>query len=192
MPESYVDTFDDVVAEGYKTGAGMSLEGAKRVLEGSALAPDVRNSILGIVLPGGEDSASSSGVGRAEFSVLLALVGLAQEGEEVSLDSVDERRRSMFVSELRYHCIEINKEQIFRSQSSSSDSPNPSPLRNLSKLHPRRPQLHAQNPSKPLPRKLLLLGNHHLVMMQTRGLAPNFTKDTIIPPPRMEHLPTLT
>ena len=33
-------------------------------------------------------------LGRAEVNVLLAMIGLAQEGEEVTLDGVDERRRS--------------------------------------------------------------------------------------------------
>ncbi len=45
---------------------------------------------MGIIAPGGGEIA----LGRGEFSVLLALIGLAQEGDAISLDSVDERRRS--------------------------------------------------------------------------------------------------
>ena len=92
VPESYIDSFDALMASGDKVGAGVSLDGIKRLLGESGLSADVQARILGIVLPSGEDS--THGVGRGEFNVLLALVGLAQEGEEVTLDSVDERRRS--------------------------------------------------------------------------------------------------
>jgi sorting nexin-8 len=97
VPETYVDIFDNLIAEGNKQASGVSLDGAKKVLEGSGLAPDAKGKILGLVLPAGEDSAVRNGVGRSEFNVLLALVALAQEGEDVGLDAVDERRRSMSV-----------------------------------------------------------------------------------------------
>ena len=51
--------------------------------------------ILNLVLPGGQET-SSDGLGRNEFNVLLALIGLAQEGEDITFDAVDERRNSMF------------------------------------------------------------------------------------------------
>jgi sorting nexin-8 len=92
VPESYIDTFDALIASGDKLGAGLSLDGVKKLLRESGLGPDVQARILGIVLPSGEES--TEGLGRGEFSVLLALIGLAQEGDEVTLDGVDERRRS--------------------------------------------------------------------------------------------------
>jgi sorting nexin-8 len=95
VPELYVDIFDDLAAEGNKQGNGISLDGAKKVLEGSGLASDVKSRILGLVLPAGEEGALQNGVGRSESNVLLALVALAQEGEDVGLDAVDDRKRSM-------------------------------------------------------------------------------------------------
>jgi sorting nexin-8 len=92
VPEIYIDTFDALLASGDKLGAGVSLDGVKKLLGESGLGPDVQARILGIVLPSGEESVE--GLGRGEFNVLLALIGLAQEGDEVTLDSVDERRRS--------------------------------------------------------------------------------------------------
>jgi sorting nexin-8 len=95
VPETYVDIFDNLVADGNKQGSGISLEGVKKVLESSGLAPDVKARILGLVLPTGDETAAQSGVGRAEFNVLLALIALVQEGEELGLDAVDDRKRSM-------------------------------------------------------------------------------------------------
>jgi sorting nexin-8 len=91
VPESYIDTFDALIASGDRLGAGVSLDGIKRLLGESGLGPDIQSQILGIVLPSGEET--TEGIGRGEFNVFLALIGLAQEGEEVTLDSVDERRR---------------------------------------------------------------------------------------------------
>jgi sorting nexin-8 len=48
------------------------------------------------------DSDSSNGLGRGEFSVLLALVGLAQEGEDLTFDAVDDRRKSELALKLVY------------------------------------------------------------------------------------------
>jgi sorting nexin-8 len=39
-------------------------------------------------------------LGRSEVNVLLAMIGLAQEGDEVTLDGVDERKRSESPTEL--------------------------------------------------------------------------------------------
>ncbi|KAI0399884.1 hypothetical protein F4802DRAFT_587416 [Xylaria palmicola] len=46
---------------------------------------------MNIIAPSGGEVS----LGRDEFNVLLALIALAQEGEPVSLDSVDERRRNL-------------------------------------------------------------------------------------------------
>jgi len=88
IPESYVDTYDALLESGDKASNGVSLSGVRRLLSGCNIDAAVQNQILKIV---GEDQA---GIGRSEFNVVLACVGLAQEGEEVSLDGVDERKRS--------------------------------------------------------------------------------------------------
>lgn len=93
VPESYIDAFDTILDSGYRTGAGsITLAGAKRIFEGSGVNADEQARITNIVTGGQEPS---SGLGRNEFNVLVALTGLAQEHEEATLDGVDERRRSM-------------------------------------------------------------------------------------------------
>lgn len=89
VPESYIETFDAVIRE---DGAGgrISSGGVTRVLASAKLDADAQAKIMSIVAPGGGDVA----LGRNEFNVLLGLIGLAQEGETVSLDGIDERRRS--------------------------------------------------------------------------------------------------
>ncbi|KAK4964619.1 hypothetical protein LTR28_003673, partial [Elasticomyces elasticus] len=90
VPESYVDTYDGLLHSGEgRAGGSVSVAGVKRLLGGCGISGGDQATISQIV---GADA--SDGVGRGEFNVLLALIGLAQEGEELSLDSVDERRRS--------------------------------------------------------------------------------------------------
>lgn len=88
VPESYVDLFDRTLEEDEEGGLGkISRRGLARLFAAGRISSEQRDRILGIVSPGGGD------VGRNEFNVLLALVGLAQEGETLSLDTVDERKR---------------------------------------------------------------------------------------------------
>lgn len=87
VPDSYVDVFDNV-----NTGGKVDSAGVSRVLADGKLGADEQSRIMSIVAPGGQ----IVDLGRNEFNVLLALIGLAQEGEELSLDSVDERRRGMW------------------------------------------------------------------------------------------------
>lgn len=69
----------------------------REVLAGSGLSASEQARILNLVVSGELDSGRTDiGVGRREFSVLLALVGLAQEGEELTFDAVDDRRKSEF------------------------------------------------------------------------------------------------
>jgi sorting nexin-8 len=93
VPESYVDAFDTVLNANDKTGVGISLTGVKNILNTSNLSSDDQSRILNLVVPGGQENVN--GLGRSEFNVLLALIGLGQEGEDITLDGVDERRRSM-------------------------------------------------------------------------------------------------
>jgi sorting nexin-8 len=92
VPESYVDAFDSLVSSGSGAGNGVSVDGVKEVLRGSGIDSAEQAKILETVLPAGQDSAA--GLGRGEFNVLFALIGLAQEGEDITLDGVDERRKS--------------------------------------------------------------------------------------------------
>ncbi|KIW64065.1 hypothetical protein, variant [Phialophora macrospora] len=93
VPESYVDAYDAVLIANERTGVGIGLVGVKRVLQSSNLSEQEQSKILNFVIPGGQESAN--GVGRSEFNVLLALIGLGQEGEDITLDGVDERRRKL-------------------------------------------------------------------------------------------------
>lgn len=92
VPVSYIETFDGVVRD---DGAGgkVSSAGVTRVLGAAGLDADAQAKITSIIAPGGESGAEVA-LGRNEFNVLLGLVGLAQEGETISLDGIDERRRS--------------------------------------------------------------------------------------------------
>lgn len=90
VPESYIDAFDALRETVYKAEGGqIGIAGAKKLFEGCGLDASQQDSILKLVTGG-----QGTGLARSEFHVLLALIGLSQEGEETSLDSVDERRRS--------------------------------------------------------------------------------------------------
>lgn len=123
VPESYIETFDAVARtenNGGSTNTGrITAGGVARTLAAAKLGADDQARIMGIIAPAsasatGAGSGTSSGgdhgdhganggdaggrtgvdLGRNEFNVLLALIGLVQEGEVASLDGVDERRRS--------------------------------------------------------------------------------------------------
>ena len=90
VPESYIEAFDALRETSYKVEGGqIGQNGARKLFEGCGLDVAEQDRILRLVTGGQE-----SGLGRSEFNVLLALIGLSQESEEASLDSVDERRRS--------------------------------------------------------------------------------------------------
>lgn len=93
VPESYINAYDALLASGDRMGAGISLTGVKKLLGESGLHADTQARILDIVVHPGQDS--TAGFGRSEFNVLLALIGLAQEGEDITLDSVDDRKRNL-------------------------------------------------------------------------------------------------
>ena len=90
VPESYIDAFDTLRETSYKAEGGqIRIAGAQKLFEGIGLDTSEQDRILKLVTGGQE-----TGLGRSEFNVLLALIGLSQESEEASLDSVDERRKS--------------------------------------------------------------------------------------------------
>ena len=95
VPASYIEAFDRILED---DDEGVSLgkiggRGLDRVFAAGRISAERKGEILRIV-GAGDDGAE---VGRNEFNVLLALVGLAQEGERVSLDAVDERRGGEFL-----------------------------------------------------------------------------------------------
>ncbi|CAK7232138.1 Sorting nexin mvp1 [Sporothrix curviconia] len=93
VPESYMDAFDAAVSEDAGgNGKAVSSGGVARALAAAKLEADSQAAVMNVISPG--DSGEAMALGRNEFNVLLALIGLAQEGEVVSLDGVDERRRT--------------------------------------------------------------------------------------------------
>ncbi|KAK0623950.1 hypothetical protein B0T14DRAFT_191566 [Immersiella caudata] len=91
VPESYIAAFDAVVAEDGSAGR-ITSGGVARTLAAAKLAADDQARIMGILAPGGGGDVA---LNRNEFNVLLALVSLAQEGDSVTLDGIDERRRNL-------------------------------------------------------------------------------------------------
>lgn len=89
VPDSYIEAFDNAVAEDGSNGR-VTLAGITKTLAAAKLNADDQARIASII---GSDDDNVS-LGRNEFNVLLAMIGLAQEGEVVSLDGVDERRHS--------------------------------------------------------------------------------------------------
>ncbi|RGP79231.1 sorting nexin mvp-1 [Fusarium longipes] len=90
VPDSYIETFDTVVRED-GSGGQVTPGGIAKLFATARLGADAQARIMSLVAPGGGDIK----LGRNEFNVLLALVGLAQEGEIISLDGVDERRKRL-------------------------------------------------------------------------------------------------
>lgn len=95
VPESYIDAYDLILNSGDRVGSGIGLTSVREILSSSELTATDQSKILNLVASG--DHESFSGLGRGEFNVLLALVGLAQEGEDLSFDAVDDRRKSKLI-----------------------------------------------------------------------------------------------
>ncbi|KAJ5506802.1 hypothetical protein N7453_005759 [Penicillium expansum] len=93
VPESYIDAYDLILNSGDRVGSGIGLTSVREILSSSGLTATDQSKILNLVASG--DHESFSGLGRGEFNVLLALVGLAQEGEDLSFDAVDDRRKKL-------------------------------------------------------------------------------------------------
>lgn len=91
VPDAYRDAWRRLLDEGAGAGA-VTLKGWAARTVGAARCEAIWE-LMGLGDRGSEALAAP------EFWVLLALVGLAEEGEEVSLDGVDERRRSRCLCE---------------------------------------------------------------------------------------------
>lgn len=90
VPDSYIDIFDDVAKGADNVEGKMSVTGVARVLSAANLGADDQSRVVSVMTSGGQ----LTDLGRNQFNVLLALIGLAQEHEDVTLDGVDERRLS--------------------------------------------------------------------------------------------------
>ena len=90
VPDIYIDIFDDVAKGADNVGGKISVNGIAKILSAANLGADDQSRIVSVITSGGQLTDLS----RNEFNVLLALIGLAQEHEDVTLDGVDERRRS--------------------------------------------------------------------------------------------------
>lgn len=93
VPETYINAYDTVLNAGERSSEGVSVATAKKMLESTELSEQEQSTILNMVVPGGEELPN--GLGRGEFNVLFALIGLAHEGEDLTFDTIDERRKSM-------------------------------------------------------------------------------------------------
>ncbi|KAL5332586.1 hypothetical protein BJX70DRAFT_392887 [Aspergillus crustosus] len=100
VPESYIDAYDLVLSAGERAGSGIGLTSVRELLSGSGLTATDQARILNLILSGETDR--SNGLSRGEFSVLLALIGLAQEGEDLTFDTVDDRRKTLPIPRSSY------------------------------------------------------------------------------------------
>jgi sorting nexin-8 len=91
VPDAYIEAFDSVLDAGHGATSSISIDDAKKLMATSGVSSDVQATILDIVVQSGNEDA---GLGRNEFNVLFALIALSQIGEDITLDSVDERKRS--------------------------------------------------------------------------------------------------
>ncbi|KAF2189063.1 hypothetical protein K469DRAFT_702790 [Zopfia rhizophila CBS 207.26] len=132
VPDSYIDAYDALLESGERAGNSVSLEAVKKLLGDSGLSNALQSKILEIVSQSGQDSA---GLGRGEFNVLFALIGLAQEGDDVTLDSVDERKKNLPVPS-------ISLPKLAKQESKANDPPAPA-----QDLPPPTPQQQQPRPS---------------------------------------------
>lgn len=155
VPDAYIDAYDALLESGERAGNGISLSTVKKLLGDSGLEEGDQAKILEIVSQPGEESA---GLGRSEFNVLFALIGLAQEHDDITLDSVDERKRSEFprlagriclrgriilTCFLRQTCPFLQLRYRRRLRSRRRRRPNPN---NLPRANGRRHPLHKNSP----------------------------------------------
>ncbi|PGH03588.1 hypothetical protein GX51_04014 [Blastomyces parvus] len=130
VPEGYIDAYDAVLDSGDKFGAGISVEGARKVLRDTGLSAEEQATILNMVVPGGRDLPN--GLGRGEFNVLLALIGLAQEGEDLTFDTIDERRKRLPIPNIPYvHRLKSGNGTTIAAPENAVPVPHQSPPRRM-------------------------------------------------------------
>ncbi|KAI1259119.1 hypothetical protein F5Y18DRAFT_318312 [Xylariaceae sp. FL1019] len=95
VPDSYADAFDAALANDGRRGR-VGILAVTKTCEAAQLDDEQQSNIKNILSSTGGELF----LGRDEFNVLLALIALAQEGDTVSLDAVDERKRNLPVPQL--------------------------------------------------------------------------------------------
>ncbi|KAF2863215.1 sorting nexin mvp1 [Piedraia hortae CBS 480.64] len=98
IPDAYIDRFDQL-----QTNGSVPAEDCRKLLEDCSLELQQEERVWKLL----SDNGNVPTLGRSEFNVLLALIGLAQQGEETSLDGVDERKQNLPVPILP----ELHKQQ---------------------------------------------------------------------------------
>ncbi|KAJ5120734.1 uncharacterized protein N7515_010122 [Penicillium bovifimosum] len=142
VPESYIDAYDLILNSGDRVGSGIGLTSVREILSSSGLTATDQSKVLNLVSSG--DHESFSGLGRGEFNVLLALVGLAQEGEDLSLDAVDDRRKKLpqpkagYLDRLRT-TSDANSERLYQQPATPPSQP-PPPLANSGSTRSEQPR----------------------------------------------------
>ncbi|KAL3444992.1 hypothetical protein BJX65DRAFT_297288 [Aspergillus insuetus] len=140
VPEGYIDAYDLVLSAGERAGTGIGLTSVRELLSGSDITATDQAKILNLVLSG--DTGRSNGLGRGEFSVLLALIGLAQEGEDLTFDTVDDRRKKLPVPKSSYlDALRAKQEPAMSTPSHdrpTTPPPPPAPVQEPSSVHSRR------------------------------------------------------
>lgn len=145
VSESYIDAYDQVRNAGGTAGSGIGFTSVREILSSSGLSATDQDKIFDLVVASDGDDAN--GLGRSEFNVLLALVGLAQEGDELTFDAVDDRRHSKLPC-FQLWCVLV--ELILTSCSAELPMPNSSYLDQLrSKPDPPAPVQSQERPSTP-------------------------------------------
>ncbi|KAI0456226.1 hypothetical protein F5B21DRAFT_469227 [Xylaria acuta] len=138
VPSSYVDAFDGALAQDGRGGRTVAPAGIAKTLAAAKLGADQQVRIMNILAPSGGEVS----LGRDEFNVLLALIALAQEGEPMSLDSVDERRRNLPEPQLSSSVDNTKTTNHSRNNSSNNnvpDFPTASATAELAAKPPQRP-----------------------------------------------------
>lgn len=92
VPDSYIDIFDNMISEGNGSGGKITSAGVQKIIQKADIDRNTAVPRIMSVVYG--DRPYSTDLTRNEFHVLLALIGLAEEHEDITLDGVDDRRRS--------------------------------------------------------------------------------------------------
>ncbi|KAI1742092.1 hypothetical protein F4680DRAFT_412853 [Xylaria scruposa] len=141
IPSSYIDAFDSALAQDGRGGRTVAPAGIAKTLAAAKLGADDQVRIMNIFAPSGGEVS----LGCDEFNVLLALIALAQEGEPVSLDSVDERRRNLPEPQLSSSLDNNKNVNRSRNNSNSTSSNNTNNVPDF----PATAELAAKPPQRP-------------------------------------------
>ena len=111
-PDSYVDAFDTMLESAESTNGRVSSDAVAKLLQSSGISSNDQSSLTSIIFSGGN---ASVGLERSTFHVLMALIGLAQEGDEATLDGVDERKNGNS-ARVYEDSIQLRHAQLFQNR----------------------------------------------------------------------------